>query len=577
MSIATRTTLGLNTSRSTSLPHGHTSNPSTSFSKFILNQDVVDIVFQHFGDIHYSMSNLERWKTRKALALAARVCRPFSYAALDHLWRYLDSWLPLLQLLPSFKQSMYYSYSLCGVVTDDEWAHFDAHARRVRSFSVLWDDVNAKHITPYTFIRLAQLHPAPIFPALRLLRFSDSENLNSRRLKHIAAGCFLLVSPAIKTLMIDKFDDDLTEHNEFFDAFFSSFMRGSTNIQDLTVDGCIPHWRTLASFCNLTKLRFYKRFEQNWLVCLSMDIKSLRSFNNLTSITIEASITDSYSPGDIQTLLHYVPALNSSECLDCLPHLQEIDLVGGVALLVLVLYHIPSNNLKCISILCTERFDRALSPLWDQFFEQLSHCQYLRNIMMLNTMIHGSYTVSDFAGIISQNHLQSLLKLNHLEVLLIKGYIVDNLHEAFITQSASSWSQLQFLALPDSPLVPEVDSSPQQLGVLSHIARNYLNLAVLKLSVNAMDLAIPIPSSYHSSSRLKNLFLSDRKDLRDLTEPQRQLLARYLYRVFPSLEVVSGVQTEFWEEINAMVQAYKADTFSGASIDHHDSITSMST
>ncbi|TFK31481.1 hypothetical protein BDQ12DRAFT_694072 [Crucibulum laeve] len=565
MSVAGRTTPGLSTSASASLPHGqaqaqvHTSHPPHGFSKFILNQDVVDIVFQHFGGVHYHMSDLERQLSRNALALAARVCRSFSNAALDHLWRYLDSWLPLLQLLPSFKQSIN-SYSFCGVVTDDEWAHFDAHARRVRSFSVLWDDVDAELITSYTFVQLAQLHPAPIFPALRLLSFSVSENCNILKVKHIAVGCFLLISPAIKTLIIDKFRPDtmeVREYNAFFEAFFASLVQGSTNIQDLTVDGCIPHWTTLASSCNLRNICFYKSFGQNTLASILMDIKSLQSFSDLTSIKIDVEIMDGYNPEDVQSLLHCVPKLNSSEGLDYLPHLQEMNLVGDITLLVLVLQHIPAKNLKHISIHCMEWINSHLSPLWDRFFEQLSRCQYLCSISILN-LIYDVYAASNFAGIISQTHLQSLLKLNHLEALLIRGYGIVDLHEEFIIQAASSWSKLHILCLLDSQLIPRADVSAESLGVLSRIARHYPNLDELELSIHTMDLAITIPSSYHSSSELQKLFLSTSDDVRDLTVPQRLQLARYIYRVFPLLNVVSGTDKEFWEEINATVQAFKA-------------------
>ncbi|TFK31485.1 hypothetical protein BDQ12DRAFT_129639 [Crucibulum laeve] len=441
--------------------------------------------------------------------------------------------------------------------------------------------MDAKHITPYTFIRLAQLHPAPIFPALRLLRFSDSESRNIRKVKHIAAGCFLLVSPAIKTLIIDRFGPDPTEHNSFFEAFFVSLTQGSTNIHDLTVDGRISHWKILASSCNLRNLCFYKKFGQNWTTYLSVDIKSLRSFNNLTSIKINVDIEDRYNSEDIQNLLQYVPELNSSECLNCLPHLNHMTLIGDVALFVLVLQHIPSNNLKSILILSRERFDMILTPLWALFFEQLSHCQYLEHILILGTKATlRTPTASDFACIISQKHLQSLLKLKHLWSLQISGYIIADLHEAFIVQLALLWNQLSDLYLPDSQLVPTVGSTAQSLGALSHIALHHPNLKVLKLSVNATDLAITIPSNYHSRSRLRELFLSTRDDVRDLAAPQRLLLARYIYRVFPSLKVVSGVEKEFWEEINAMVQAFKAvrqEALSETLMDHHNSITTTST
>ncbi|KAJ7910535.1 hypothetical protein B0H13DRAFT_2329232 [Mycena leptocephala] len=105
----------------------------------------------------------------QALLHIALVCKVLEEPAMDKLWGALDTFTPLLRLLPSVKL-MGETYVLHGPLCSGEWARFDHYAARARALTLVQHTPNVPVIAdPSVYLRILQEHAGPVLPRLRSL------------------------------------------------------------------------------------------------------------------------------------------------------------------------------------------------------------------------------------------------------------------------------------------------------------------------------------------------------------------------------------------------------------------------
>ncbi|TFK34390.1 hypothetical protein BDQ12DRAFT_763418 [Crucibulum laeve] len=122
------------------------------------NQDILALVFENFT-IDFGSSIFK--VNQRDLLNAALACIACTDPAMNTLWGNMDSFIPLLCLLPSCKV-INDKYIISGAICEQDWVQFDAYARRIRSFTLKHDAKIASHV----FIQLMEHHRSPLLPAL---------------------------------------------------------------------------------------------------------------------------------------------------------------------------------------------------------------------------------------------------------------------------------------------------------------------------------------------------------------------------------------------------------------------------
>ncbi|KAG8915524.1 hypothetical protein FRC01_003627, partial [Tulasnella sp. 417] len=150
------------------------------------------------------MSMIFAMSNKLTCAAACLVCRRWSGAAIDELWRSLPSLRPLFQLLgPLVRTDSGLSLHPECVLTERSWDLFRSYAARVQSLThdevVPSDGISAVLIT-----RTLAIHPGGILPNLRAVDWHICE----RGLSHPLAFC----PPSLERMVLRLGDDDsLTE------------------------------------------------------------------------------------------------------------------------------------------------------------------------------------------------------------------------------------------------------------------------------------------------------------------------------------------------------------------------------
>ncbi|KAF8879793.1 hypothetical protein BD779DRAFT_1788782 [Infundibulicybe gibba] len=127
------------------------------------NQDILQEIFCHLASNSDDPADFEN---KTALFRAALTCKAFTEPALDYLWRSISSFMHLLELLRNFQvvQDGNNTLAFCNSFSEEDWARFDYHARRVREFHCR--TAPTQQIDTSTLFLLGQSRPA-IFPNLR--------------------------------------------------------------------------------------------------------------------------------------------------------------------------------------------------------------------------------------------------------------------------------------------------------------------------------------------------------------------------------------------------------------------------
>ncbi|EFI27596.1 hypothetical protein CC1G_15632 [Coprinopsis cinerea okayama7 len=149
----------------------------------LTNYELVSAVMSSFD------CTLSTAEGRATLFKAALVCKSFTGPALDALWERIDSFIPILKLLPGLREyeSSYYFHG--SIVLSP----FLEYAKRVRELTIPTIEEEIA-FSGQVFARLAkQLNGKPLLPGLVRIRIEDVDNMASNLIP-------LLSSPSVSAL-----------------------------------------------------------------------------------------------------------------------------------------------------------------------------------------------------------------------------------------------------------------------------------------------------------------------------------------------------------------------------------------
>ncbi|TEB28691.1 hypothetical protein FA13DRAFT_1735515 [Coprinellus micaceus] len=247
------------------------SPPPTPREEVLSNRDILTLIFETFLP---PASCPPEKATRGFLHRLALLSRPFSGAALDCLWKDLDSLLPLVRLLDPLvfvEDGVYYPSGSISGLSDT----FSKYASRVRSLHILEETstVRPNRVDPSVYLFLTQfLNGKPLLPGLGTIHFetvddpsfswqtlpvlfpcpslssvvltgSAIQNSLSRR---VTVPLLVTRSPSLKSFAID---DDAYAGSDAYETLFTS---GILQLRDLQSLSCALRGTLFRSSIGLT-------------------------------------------------------------------------------------------------------------------------------------------------------------------------------------------------------------------------------------------------------------------------------------------------------------------------------------
>lgn len=506
-------------------------NQRTPISRILKNRDVLSAIFEVFGlELGSNGEMNDGHQIRKNLKSAALTCSAFFESASDCLWRIMDSFMPLLNLIPSFKE-IGGLYAIRGQV---DWRRFDYYSQKVRSFVVRLDS-GWPNIAGYTYAQISNLRLRPFFPALRnvyILSFEgDTLNLSS---------LFFLQVPTLHRLFISNVVDAT-----FIESFISSAAATSTHLQYLHLEGC----------------------------CTSSSLAAIVNIHNLTSLTLVLRDV-SFDPYTVRTLSNLprlaILVMNFQWCPRITLDKSDAELVkgqgspfqslqlfrctGSALSLSIILQFMVEAPLRIID------FSICETPHWEA---DMTACIKVVGALKSLKIIR----IMNSPGSNFDLHLSVLLPLGDLELQVLKvvGFHIQasasDLNSLTIWRSNSGWRNLTCLHLPvygrEAPFSGKIT-----LDQLTCFVRTCPVLEELKFFVNLSE--VPSPPDRTPNHPLKRLIIGSR--LGKWTVADMISIARFIDKLFPRLEQLRGYAVEGlqhdsdsnWTQIESILLSYQA-------------------
>ncbi|KAF9525957.1 hypothetical protein CPB83DRAFT_885245 [Crepidotus variabilis] len=174
--------------------------PMISREAVLGNCDLLEYIFNFLQtDFQYEKLDFEDSDTetnRSTLRNAAVTCRGFCEPALNTLWRVIDTFEPLLRLLPGYDSD---KNSVINAIEPEDFKIFDQYARRIQHFRALDSSPNLKAFD-WIYMILPLYRPTPIIPRLKSV-YIESTNSSSHGHRH---SLFLATSPNLQDYSINQ-------------------------------------------------------------------------------------------------------------------------------------------------------------------------------------------------------------------------------------------------------------------------------------------------------------------------------------------------------------------------------------
>ncbi|KAG2006911.1 hypothetical protein CC2G_014649 [Coprinopsis cinerea AmutBmut pab1-1] len=320
------TTPGLPINTPEALLHGQTAS-----GRVLMNSYLLSVIFDELRDAIEMLDNDQpqsskakreaRSKMAKELLPISWTCRAFSDAAMNHVWSYLPSVVPLLQLFPGFCNK---GGTNCLFRLNEPGAmdRFNRYARRVQSIVLGEFPIS---VAPQVYMQLAlSLSGSPFLPCLKEIRV---EKLDDSTLPCLQ----LLLSPSVRHVHIRK--SSLSKSPACASSLWESLGDGR-NIQTVTVyPSTIAVDSRLIPWDVVSRMKSLKRLELH-MANHSIDthaIKVLRGLPNLVHLLLKVKNmpTGTHPPP--------IPPNNPHSSADPLPNAPSLSSFGFTRLRTLTL------------------------------------------------------------------------------------------------------------------------------------------------------------------------------------------------------------------------------------------------
>ncbi|KAF5387314.1 hypothetical protein D9757_005710 [Collybiopsis confluens] len=476
------------------------------------------------------------------LSRIARTCQAWKEPALDRVWARLDSFLPLLRLIPGL-------FTVNGVYLlespiEPGFRRLRHYASRVRTIA---SRQNIRIHPSLLSLLLQDSYIAPIFYRLSSVQLS---------LTNCHAICPLLsLSPELKKVDLDlgfKTKKDKAVNKSAL-QFISTVGRLSAGFTSLSLRGTASS-SVLKAVTSLPHLNFL--YLRNGVTFTADTLAAIATFPSLKELKIQIS--------------HLHPESLRFPASACFPSLQLLDIRGRTTYVEKLLLHMQSDCLVSLRVEVEHLWQT--DDTWDGLFNAIRHktrttLQELTiehimdadDLFLEDGSIRSPDTLSEAttidniipptnpSALLLFDHLYSLSNHNSLHRLLLETTPPIIIQDQDLEKMVQWWPNLEHLDL--GTLLTEQRWAPKTTpAALFTISRGFSALRSLVMPVNISglthDTAIRVLQTFPDASSLHHITLT-------ALTPPNQSMAHLLYRLFPSLRDIHGTRghEEAWTRV----------------------------
>ncbi|KDR77208.1 hypothetical protein GALMADRAFT_279007 [Galerina marginata CBS 339.88] len=388
--------------------------PPSAQSQVLDNPDLLEVILASFHVPQAGPDTPSRipFPDSQHLVWASLTARPFFDPAMTILWRSMDSWLPLLQLIPVLRKEGGV-YNMHGVVHRQDLQRLDVYGRHIRRL-----DLRSMHqaVSPYIYTYILRHQPC-LFPALRELVIPNIERIGLENLP----GLFLTVAASLSELSLGGIGPS-TE--SVAGSLLQSVCIEAKSLRRLVLTGRF----TTSSLSNVNQFTNLEALEIHSCGA-NLPQETLKTFSELVSLkSLKISLDDALISDPLSTSLSF-EALHNLEI--------SASAVGVHAILRRVTVH----HLTTIRIHLT-----SLGPGKPQ--ESPTQCIQAIGLMTRATKSLKTINITSEAGSVripaaELTHLKAWTKVAHIDMVV--GEVLPEVLNRLL--STGSWKSIQTLIL----------------------------------------------------------------------------------------------------------------------------------
>ncbi|KAF8172533.1 hypothetical protein K438DRAFT_2056146 [Mycena galopus ATCC 62051] len=492
--------------KSKSKPKTKVTRPTTIQDQCLGNPDLLDQI------LRFVPNDKDMCLTRTSLYSAVLSSRAFYHSAVKVLWQRLDNLLPLLHLLPTFKESGSHYY-LPGLIADTDWEVFDRYAAYVKE--IVYKRTRGGIADALVYMRLAMHNAIPLPNLSRYECASDRPG----------PDLILFISPSLASLRLEA---SLASDTETFLNMLSAV---APRLSDLA----------LANYPNtmLLSCALFRQLQQVDLASLHGPVTN-PAFNALASLPLLQSLTTDltgWDKIDFQSIGH-----GSIFC--ALKHLTMSapkNLLGRT--IPLLLPRIGSTSMVSIIVVDSDPHYSA----WEtshgsvETFTAVTQCiASCWPTTLSHLQIEGvACSAEDFAT------LQGASKIKTLE---LRKTLQGSLSDSRVLSVFRTWSELTSLTINGA------DADIELMTCLAHhcTALRFLHLSFFPHPLPEISTT---PVLAHALAELR--FFRNNYD-HSWNRVDLHVLARHLDRLFPEVAKIVGEGShQRWKDVATLVLMFQ--------------------
>ncbi|KAJ7769397.1 hypothetical protein B0H16DRAFT_1715858 [Mycena metata] len=429
----------------------------------------------------------------------------------------LRSLVPLIRLLPSTKL-VEGSYVLGGELVASEWSRFDHYARRVQSLTLIQGQArNANIVDPALYLRIAEEHPEPLLPNLRILLCFP-----------LVTEAVLFLGPSLRSIVLHSSDTRMAC------TFLASIHSKAPKVEKLkiTLQGAFTS-SIYSCIAKLDKLLSLGLCWRNSPLSEYAILDAALAGFPLKNYSIDAS-------GEWENDLRKHPlSLGFST-------LGSVSVDGGHKFIASAVERVKSTQISTITI-----FHSGASPTavdWNPLLGLVFH-RWWSSLEVLMVDLNQS------SRAVNLNTLFGALdRCNHLREFGVYNYWPIRIADRDIEIFAQKCPRLIRVHLTAGR---QLDAVAPSVSCLAYLANHCRGLAAIDISLNTI-VALPfeIPHAFRGSTALRILQIHGMLSSSANNSGEMRAVARFLDLLFPDIEYVQNVPIPdpAWKAVEAQVK-----------------------